>query len=549
MTTTVQRHGATRAVRPALDTGGRMARWWRLPSLPFRAYDGAISSAGGRLILLVAVLSWALLAGALRLLGLPVGGWLLAIWLQAGPGLVLVAAVGVRMWHRIAFYGIAASQVLLVVLSFPPAYLTGQWYPRMATAALLVVTVTAAVFVLRRDWPDRARPGRPRTRILLVAVLSIGGLAVSVLAAWVRRGIPQPGGMAMTAGPLWFVGAALVLASLGLALVRGRSLALPVISSSSVVVLGQAVMYGQPTVTVAARHLGMVDSVFRFSGLRPDQDIYQTWAGMFTATALVLWLAGPAVSSFTYAAFWGALAAPVMVLGVRVVAGRLMSHRAAWLAAGVFGLGSSLTTSFFAPQVLAFVLCLAVLSLLLGVAPEAPRLTVLRWGAVVALSGVIIVTHQISPYMLGFALGVLCLFRLVRPWWTPLVPLVPAAIWAIVNVEVLTRYVDPETFGRLLSNLTPPQHPDAPTGVALINRLTFMVPALALILIGILALFVLFRRHDRRSWGLAATAASPMLLAVGTNYGQEGVFRIALFSLPWLAMLCAVGLDHVQGPR
>lgn len=542
--TTVQPSPALRyGSHPARPRGSRLRRWWTLPPLRARAVDSSISTAAGRLLMVLVILVGAVSSVLLRLSDLPAAGWLLAAWLQAGPGLLVVLALGMRAWHRIVFFGIVVSQSLLVVLTFTPAYLTGHWYPRAAAALIAVVTLVSAGVALRRDWHSRRRPTLPDRSTVLAALAPLGGLLVVILAAWLHRGDPQPGGMAVTAGPLWFVGAALVLLSLGSALLRRRSLVLPVLSISSVVVLGQAVMYGEPTVTVAARHLGIVDSVFTFGGLRPDLDIYQTWAGLFTATALVLWLAGGSVPPFAYAALWGALAAPIMVLGVRTLGGRLLSHRAAWLAGLVFGLGSALTTSFFAPQVLGFLLTLAVLSLVLGVPDAAAAGRALRWGAVIVLSLVTIVTHQISPYMLGFALGVLCLFRLIKPWWTPLVPLVPAAVWALTNREVLTRYVSPETFGRLLSNLTPPEHPDAPGGVALVNRLTFLVPAATLVLVGVLALLVLYRRPDRLHWALAATAASPGLLAVGTNYGQEGIFRVVLFALPWLALLCGRGAD------
>ena len=71
----------------------------------------------------------------------------------------------------------------------------------------------------------------------------------------------------------------------------------------------------------------------------------------------------------------------------------------------------------------------------------------------------------------------------------------------------------------------------------LANRLAFDLPAVALVVVGLAALVSLARRRDRLAWGLAAAAGSPVVLMAGTNYGNEGVFRVVLFALPWLALL------------
>jgi hypothetical protein len=53
-------------------------------------------------------------------------------------------------------------------------------------------------------------------------------------------------------------------------------------------------------------------------------------------------------------------------------------------------------------------------------------------------------------------------------------------------------------------------------------------------------LFVLARTRSRLTLGLAATAASPVVLMAGTSYGNEGIFRVVLFALPWLAILACL---------
>jgi hypothetical protein len=150
-----------------------------------------------------------------------------------------------------------------------------------------------------------------------------------------------------------------------------------------------------------------------------------------------------------------------------------------------------------------------------------------------------VVTHQISPFMLAFALTALVAFRLLQPWWAPLLAFVPATLWALVHYKLIMRFVDPNDLGSILRNIAPPEHPVAFAEVAPVTRLVFAVPAAALVVMGVIALVVVLRRRDLKHFGLAAAFVSPIALALGTNYGQEGIFRIVLFALPWLGILVA----------
>jgi hypothetical protein len=54
-------------------------------------------------------------------------------------------------------------------------------------------------------------------------------------------------------------------------------------------------------------------------------------------------------------------------------------------------------------------------------------------------------------------------------------------------------------------------------------------------------------RQGRLAVGLAALAFSPLALLVFLNYGNEGVLRVYLFSLPWIACLAACALSPAPG--
>ena len=57
--------------------------------------------------------------------------------------------------------------------------------------------------------------------------------------------------------------------------------------------------------------------------------------------------------------------------------------------------------------------------------------------------------------------------------------------------------------------------------------------------IGLLALATLLAKRDRLSWALALCAATGSSLILFSSYGQEGLLRVVLFALPWLAILAA----------
>jgi hypothetical protein len=73
-----------------------------------------------------------------------------------------------------------------------------------------------------------------------------------------------------------------------------------------------------------------------------------------------------------------------------------------------------------------------------------------------------------------------------------------------------------------------------------------------LIGIGLLAVLagvnVLLHRRDRRYWALAFCPLGGLTLVAVNPYGQEGIFRAALFGLPWLAALGAPVIASLHLP-
>ena len=363
-----------------------------------------------------------------------------------------------------------------------------------------------------------------------MTVSALAGLAIAAVSAASRVTLPQVGGLLATVPPTWFVGCGLIALAFGYAAWRRVNPAAPVLAAGTVVILSQALMYGTPTVMAAARHIGLIEYILAFGEVDASLDIYQGWPGLFAGSA---WLtdATGITSQIALATWWPVLITPVTILAVRLLAGRFLSPNRAWVAAAIYALGDAVNSTYFSPQAYGFLVAMAVIALLVvPPAGESSRRRQLRIGfATVGILGMV-VTHQISPFMLTFALTALVAFRLLQPWWAPLLAFVPATLWALVHFKLILRFVDPNDLGSILRNIAPPEHPVAFAEVAPVTRLVFAVPAAALVVLGVIALVVVLRRRDLRHFGLAAAFVSPIGLALGTNYGQEGIFRIVLFA-------------------
>lgn len=532
---------------PAPEHRGLVARWSRLP-VPRAVDRGAPLSAVARMLVgtLVGIVGLAALVA--KVLGLEdVAAPLFAAYLSVGVG------AAICLWFRrltaaeFGFFAITAGVAFPVAVGFVLAEF--RWWSLVGPTAVIAGIATAGTVVIHLVGDGRSlESGQIGAAVqgliapidrCVVAAGALFGLALCVVEAVASGTPPMESGLLGTVGPMWFLGYGLIAASFCVAVLRRSSPAIPVVAAGTVVILTQAIVYGAPTVMAAARHIGLTRFIVDNGGVTAADDIYQAWPGLFAGTAWVSAASGyPDLLS--YATVWPVVVSAALVLGVRVLAGRVLPTDRAWIAAGVFAVAGAVNSMYFAPQVAGLLLAIAVLSLVLN-PPQAqtPRERVGRISAVVVLSLVIVVTHQITPYMLGFALIALVLFRLVAPWWLPLLVLVPAVAWAVFNYQALSRYIDLSAIGSLFGNIAPPDHPDPVAGMPEVTRMAFLVPAAALVVLGVIALIGVARSRDRWAFGLAAAMVSPLGLALGTNYGQEGVFRVVLFATPWLAILVA----------
>ncbi len=157
-------------------------------------------------------------------------------------------------------------------------------------------------------------------------------------------------------------------------------------------------------------------------------------------------------------------------------------------------------------------------------------------------------THELSPYIVAVQLGVLAAARPLRPRWLPL------AMVAIAVGYLLPRlsYVDSQygllsSLGSFFSNVAPPSASSAAA--------TSSIPASQMLIqhcaeglsvvIWLLALVGAWRRRHsgRIVLALLVLTYSPVLVLFGQAYGNEGILRVYLFSLPWAAALAAAAIE------
>jgi hypothetical protein len=520
--------------------------------------------AAGLVVLALVLAAVGSVAGLPTLRGSAVGVFLFAL-LGVAP-MLLVRPMPLA---RFAVFSVTASLVGTIGIGYTMATF-GIWQPVGAFVGVVVLTAAAVAVAVPRDVAELRRrllvapgdrPARQWHTGHTVTTMSIVGLLVVVVTAITHTGDPVRTGLFGSLGIGLVAGLAIVVAAAVVAVVRGRAVAVPVVILGGVVQLAQAITYGMPTVMAAARHVGVIEYIRRWGATNPAADIFQTWSGLFAGTA---WTAdvGGITNVMTVAAWVPVLLAFSTTAAVGVLAARwLPGARRPWIAALLTAMTGSLNTTYFSPQSTGILMSIVILVLATGplrrtalTREDGTTTTVLRARkvplsrivAITAIGVVLTVTHQISPYLTVAALVTLVVFRLLRPWWLPVVVLVPAVGFALLNGDVLGKFVSIAAVGRVLDNVQPPAHDMTVLPKPLVTALAFDVPAAALVVLGLVALVTVMLRRDRLHWGLLAAAASPISLLVATNYGQEGIFRVVLFATPWIAILAA-GLPNPSG--
>lgn len=329
----------------------------------------------------------------------------------------------------------------------------------------------------------------------------------------------------------------------------------------------------QPHYAWVYKHIGVTRYITDAGQTDPSIDIYNRWPGMFAFSAVLGSLAGR-TNPVSYAA-WAELffaVSNMLVIGA-IVRSVTRDTRAAGGAALLFLLSNWVGQGYYSPQALAFLLSLTVIYVALRhlsgplsragewvvavVAklvrkPQLPAFEALAdpwptWAAVtivLGLDAVIVVSHQLTPYVVIIELAALIVFGPVKRAWLVLAAIGVTVAYLLPNLD----YVD-NNFG-LFTSFDPfnnARHSSlydiAPMEGKTFNAQAGRALTFGLWVSGALGALVLARRGQmRRAMPLAILAVAPFAVVFGQNYGGEASLRVMLFTSPWFAALAAWGI-------
>jgi hypothetical protein len=325
-----------------------------------------------------------------------------------------------------------------------------------------------------------------------------------------------------------------------------------------------ALVYSQGRYSWLYKTIGVVQYVNANGQLNRTIDIYQNWPGFFAFAAWFGKIAGVA-SPLAYAK-WAQLvfelaALPLLYLAYDALS---MTARQRWLALLLYTGTNWIGQDYFSPQGLGTLLSLGIMAITLrwlyvrksrtspgvqagkdraGKSSPSVRYPVLLGVALLIIYFVLSFEHELSPYILAVQIGALAVARLVRPRWLPVL-LVAIALGYLAPRfgYVNSTYGLLNSIGNFFSNARPPALQGGSVSTAqhaiLRSQEALSLGMWFLAVVGVL----LRRRAGRNVASLALLAFSPFITLAMLAYGQEGVLRVYLFSLPWTAALAALAL-------
>jgi len=503
------------------------------------------------------------IAGAKLLVCLLIPGWALVRWVR-----------NVDPVARLIFTVVAGATALALA-----AAVMGWlqlWNPRPAAVGIMLASA-AALLVPGPPSPRVAATRLPRPELKTYAPWLVLLAAMVTWAATLGLTNPHLGDLGLLAAfPVtWYVALALVVALCIWSIVRqgehsgwltGASITgLVVILYSSAGLLANV-----PRLPWTYKHIAVTDLIQTTGQFDPDIDIYNRWPGFFLFSAFLGESSGYK-DAMAYAGWAEPVFALINVALVLAIARTLTKNpRIYWTSALVFALSNWLNQNYYSPQAFAYTLhltmCLLILTYLRGnpapwvlrleerlsgrFSKEAPepeevrtcsgRQQALAIAAVLVLQAMIVMSHQLTPYLAILGLFPLFLARYFKPAWVAPALLLMALLYLLPNAEFVK-----DKYGLLngfdfLANAGYKASSGAP-GPSLLSGRWLAREALALslftaLLAGLGFIRNILRGNVRTTLIVGTLAATPIIGLFGTSYGGEGRLRVFMFALPWLAI-------------
>jgi hypothetical protein len=380
-----------------------------------------------------------------------------------------------------------------------------------------------------------------------------GAVIAAALAFWVAAladtHLDRIAGMGLIQAlpPTYFVAVGLLVAGFAVAVSRpaldARVLWLYVIALILVIHATTAILYDEPRYAWTYKHLGVMNTIAAHGDVDRHLDIYANWSGFFALGAWLQSVSG--VEPISWAAWSQVFFNIVWVLAGRfALRGATSDARVLWVGTWLFLLANWIGQDYLAPQALAMTLALIVLGIAVRYArvradaPVTPGRPALIIGGICWMA--IVVSHQLTPILLGLAIAGLAVATRRIPLWVPIAMGVSELAWLALAWPYLSQHI-------ALFDSTPqsarPEGFDAKNLLPGTKNVAYSARASVAVMAGLAFAGFLHRmRAGRSEWALVALVAGPVLALGGQSYGGEGVFRIYLLALPWLALFAAAAV-------
>lgn len=485
---------------------------------------------------------------------------------------------------------VAVSAVLYATVAVVLAW-TESWHPRPIAAALVLAGSVAIVSMSPTDgWdpgvrsrrhklPRHLKPYIPWLILATAVPLWLAGLGMTANAKLDGFGLLR------VFPPIWYAAVALTvgLCIWGVVARRQFSNKLMSISVTALVLMlysSASLLASVPRLPWTYKHIAVTDYIGAFGTVTPSLDIYNRWPGFFSLSAFLGEIMGykDALDYAAWAETGFALVDTVIVLAIARSISK--NPRIYWTATLVFILANYVNQNYYAPQAFSYtlylVMCLIALTFLRGAPARwvamvenglrarpfaarvrarttpaleekweqpGPKFQILAVAAIVVIQIVIVVSHQLTPYLAVLALCPLFLLGYFRPRWLGPSLLVIALIYLIPNVAYIRSKYGLFSGWNFFKNTGYKAGPAEPLilGECPLTGQTLAHGAVVLTaLTGLLAIAGFLRRmlrgEIRTTLVVAWLAFAPVLGLLGQSYGGEARFRVYLFALPWLAI-------------
>lgn len=346
-----------------------------------------------------------------------------------------------------------------------------------------------------------------------------------------------------------------------------------------------AILYGTLRYSWAWKHVGMVDYIQRRGSIDPaavsELSAYHNWPGFFALSTLLTEAAG-FTSALSFAS-WAPVFFNLLYLGalLLIFSTWTTDRRLIWLGVWFFYLTNWVGQDYFSPQALNYFFHLAILGICLrwfGVATPPAKSAIERWlvfdraaslfrglvsrpapgdrpstapqplqragllAIVILLFSAVVSSHQLTPFMTIGAITALVIFRRCSARSLPLLMTILTIAWIISMAVPFVRSNIQSvilSIGQLQSNagsnlIDLSQASPGQQFVAVAGR------GLTAALWGTAVLGAI-RRRRHGYWDLPCLllAIAPFPMLVGNSYGGEILFRVYLFTVPFMAFFAA----------